>query len=159
MNNDNFFFFFFRFFPFPFLFSETLGSEGVPAGQGGFQASRDREGFPTPTSNAMAGNWKDWKRRRQGGLSSCNGHRRELTGCCGPRRVCGGRQGSSCCRGRREGLDCGACRLRTLKRSRFDVFFLKKKSIEPAGSQGTDLFVRFTAGSNGPTDSVWFLKH
>ena len=44
-------------------------------------------------SNAAAGNWEDWKRRRQRWLSASNGHRRELTGCRGSRRIGGWRSG------------------------------------------------------------------
>ena len=58
---------------------------GVPAGWGGFQ----RQGafqcqLPTPWRGTR-------KRRRQGGLPTCNGHRWELFGCRGSRCVGGGR--------------------------------------------------------------------
>ena len=80
MNNGNFFFFF-GFFLFPSLFSkkprgggayrraEGCGmftamkeGEGVPTGRGGFQASSDRGGFPTPWwGTRKTGRGDDWE--------------------------------------------------------------------------------------------------
>ena len=38
------------------LQSGREGEGGVPTGRGGFQASSDREGFPTSASNVTMGN-------------------------------------------------------------------------------------------------------
>ena len=84
------------------------GGRGVPASRGGFQASNNKEGFPTP--------------RRENGKTRRGDDKK---GCC--LVTVGGGWSGSCCRGRRKGLDFGGCRLRTLKRCCFDAVLKKIK--------------------------------
>ena len=96
------------------------------------------------------------KRRCQGGLSACNGCWRELSGCREPRRFDGGRSSSSAAPPGGGGRVCNFdFHYIPSKTTSFWYCFKKKINlIEPADSEKTDRFVRFTSwivDSSGPT--------
>ena len=114
-----------------------------------------------PTSNVVAGNWEDWKRRQHGGLLACNDRRWELIGCRGSWRVDDGqssRPAAVAGGGGGRVWTLGVVGL-GLQNSVILMMFKKKNSIEPTSSQGTGLFVRFTCWTTGSSDLTLVQSH